>query len=241
MEFTRHASGVAKGGLTTGIIGTSLGALALLGTGANGLGNLLGGNGNNAAAANGAGIAEGMLLQAALNTNNGWGWGGPVPGPWAFGGSWGGAYGWGRSSCESDNPVTRYEADKDAQIAKLESELSLREANDRMQQENLKLYQYVDGRLRAIEQQICSQAVVNQATNDKIELAAQQASCCCDKTNLRIDQEAERRCCGDNAIVNYANATFYPQMIADITVGSTAVAQRTWNPLPTCGCGRNNG
>ena len=45
MEFEKHSSGVAKAGLTTGVIGTSLGALNLLGNGGMGvLGGLLGGN-----------------------------------------------------------------------------------------------------------------------------------------------------------------------------------------------------
>lgn len=44
MELERRSSGVAKAGLTTGIIGTSLGTLGILGAGANGLGNLLGRN-----------------------------------------------------------------------------------------------------------------------------------------------------------------------------------------------------
>lgn len=42
MELERRSSGVAKAGLTTGIIGTSLGALGVLGAGANGIGNLFG-------------------------------------------------------------------------------------------------------------------------------------------------------------------------------------------------------
>lgn len=40
MEFERHSSGVAKAGLTTGIIGTSLGAINMLGAGAGLLGGL---------------------------------------------------------------------------------------------------------------------------------------------------------------------------------------------------------
>jgi hypothetical protein len=47
----------------------------------------------------------------------------------------------------------------------------------------------------------------------------------------------ERRCCGDNSIVSYANATFYPKMVADVTVGTTTTAQTLYNPLPQCGCG----
>lgn len=46
MELERRSSGVAKAGLTTGIIGTSLGTLGILGAGANGIGNLLFGRNN---------------------------------------------------------------------------------------------------------------------------------------------------------------------------------------------------
>ena len=58
------------------------------------------------------------------------------------------------------------------------------------------------------------------------------------KTDLmnQIQLEAERRCCADNAIVNYSNATFYPKMVADVTVGTTTTAQTLYNPIPDCGC-----
>ena len=46
--------------------------------------------------------------------------------------------------------------------------------------------------------------------------------------------EAERRCCADNKIVSYVNGNFYPVSVADITVGTTATARETYNPL--CGC-----
>lgn len=49
-----------------------------------------------------------------------------------------------------------------------------------------------------------------------------------------IALEAERRCCADNAIVNYANRTFYPVSVADVTVGTTSTPRTTYNPL--CGC-----
>lgn len=48
--------------------------------------------------------------------------------------------------------------------------------------------------------------------------------------------EAERRCCGDNSIVTYANATFYPKQVADVTTGTATTAQTLYNPLPKCGC-----
>ena len=50
-----------------------------------------------------------------------------------------------------------------------------------------------------------------------------------------ISAEREARECGDNAIVNYSNATFYPKMVADITTGTTTTAQVLYNPLP-CQC-----
>lgn len=52
--------------------------------------------------------------------------------------------------------------------------------------------------------------------------------------------EADKRCCGDNSIVTYSNATFYPKQVANVTVGTTSVPQPTYNPLPNCNpcCGR---
>ena len=49
-----------------------------------------------------------------------------------------------------------------------------------------------------------------------------------------IALEAERRCCADNKIVNYANLMFYPVSIADVTTGTTATPRTIFNPL--CGC-----
>lgn len=49
-----------------------------------------------------------------------------------------------------------------------------------------------------------------------------------------IALEAERRCCADNKIVNYANLTFYPVNIADVTIGTTSTPRTVFNPL--CGC-----
>lgn len=215
MDYEKHASGVAKGGLTTGIIGTSLGALALLGGGA----SLLGGAGNVLGRNSGAGLAQaymdGMVMNALTN-----------------GGSCGCRTN--ACSCDSDHVVTRYDADKDAKIAHLETQVALRDADTYTDKKMLELYQYVDGRLRGIEGQIAQQAVINQANQDRFQLVSQQMDCCCEKQTAALEAERAARCCGDNAIVNYANATFYPQMIADITVGTTAKAQNIWNPVTNC-------
>lgn len=46
--------------------------------------------------------------------------------------------------------------------------------------------------------------------------------------------EAERRECADNKIVNYANSTFVPKYIAEMTVGTGTTQSVVYNPL--CGC-----
>lgn len=52
--------------------------------------------------------------------------------------------------------------------------------------------------------------------------------------NAAVALEAERRCCADNKIVNYVNSTFVPQTIAEPTVGTTTHTEDIYNPL--CGC-----
>lgn len=145
----------------------------------------------------------------------------------------------GEEGCSENHVVNRYEAAQAARIAQLETEVKLRDANTYTDQKSLEMYQYIDGRLRSIESKICDQAVTNQRTADSFALA--QADLAAVKAELqgKIDMEAERRCCADNAIVTYANATFYPKQVADVTVGTTTTAQTLYNPIPNCGkcCG----
>lgn len=49
-----------------------------------------------------------------------------------------------------------------------------------------------------------------------------------------LEIEAERRCCADNSIVNYVNATFYPKEVASITTGTAVTPQDLFNPIPRC-------
>lgn len=67
----------------------------------------------------------------------------------------------GRSTCESDHVVSRYEAEQSARIAELETEVKLRDANTYTDKKMLEMYQYMDGRLRGVEGQIQQQAVIN--------------------------------------------------------------------------------
>lgn len=145
------------------------------------------------------------------------------------------------AGCSENYAVNRYEAAQAARIAELETEVKLRDSNTYTDQKILKVYEYMDGRLRAIEADNAEQKVLNQRTQDSFALA--QADLAAVKAELKSDikLEAERRCCGDNSIVTYTNATFYPKMVADVTVGTTTTAQNTYNPLPNCGgCCKGN-
>ena len=126
--------------------------------------------------------------------------------------------------CNEDHNVNRYEAAQAARIAELETEVKLRDANIYTDQKSLALYQYIDGQLKDIRNELCRQAVVNQQTADSFRLVEKD-----------LQRERDERCCGDNAIINYANATFYPKMVADVTTGTTTTAQSLYNPLPNCG------
>lgn len=150
-------------------------------------------------------------------------------------GGWGNN-GWNVGVCSENMPVSRYELGQESKIAELQSQIALRDANTYNDQKALELYKYIDGQLREVRETLCSQAVHNQKTEDSFALARQDIAAVESRLNGKIAMEAERRCCADNAIVNYANATFYPKMVADVTVGTTTTAQTLYNPIPDCGC-----
>lgn len=138
--------------------------------------------------------------------------------------------------CHENMPVNRYEAGLQAAIAAKDSQIALRDANTYNDQKLLEVYKYFDGQLRDVRDTLCAQAVTNQKTVDSFALAAADLAATKRELHDRIQLEAERRCCADNAIVNYSNATFYPKMVADVTVGTTTTAQTLYNPIPDCGC-----
>ena len=191
------SSGVAKAGLTTGIIGTSLGALA-------GLGELAGWGRRSApvdAAASMAAPALGAAFAAMV----------------------------GKGSCSEDHTVNRYELAQEQEIAKLRSDIALRDANAYGDQKMLEMYKYIDGQLKGIREELCGQKVVNQANKDSFQLVSERLMGV--KSELECQISRER----DDAIVTYTNATFYPKMVADVTTGTGTTAQSTYNPLP-CDC-----
>lgn len=217
MELQRKSSGVAKGGLTTGIIGTSLGALnslSLLGMGASALGGI------------------GRNTQPVVMMEGGYGCGG--------------AYGYPAGArCSDDHYVDRYElgfmkqlAEKDAIIARQDTEKKLLEANTFTDQKMLEMYKYVDGRFREFEAELARQAVVNQKTEDSFALVAKDVQCCCDKLQAQIERERDERKCADTTIITYVNGMFYPIQRADLTTAATSTARVPYNPLCCQGSGQ---
>nr|DAN18054.1 MAG TPA: hypothetical protein [Caudoviricetes sp.] len=139
------------------------------------------------------------------------------------------------ATCSENMPVSRYEQEQQAKIAKLEADVALRDANTYGDQKMLEMYKYIEGQLKEIRGAIGQQAVHNQRTEDSFALVRQDVASVKQECMGAVAQEAERRCCGDNSIVTYANATFYPKMVAEVTTGTATTAQTLYNPLPKCG------
>ena len=142
-------------------------------------------------------------------------------------------------TCSENMPVSRYELDREQKLAAKDSEIALLKANTYNDQKMLDVYAYIDGQLKDVRKTLCDQAVHNQRTEDSFVLARQDIASVKSELHREIEMEAERRCCGDNAIVTYANATFYPKQVADVTTGTATTAQTLYNPLPKCGCCKN--
>lgn len=136
-----------------------------------------------------------------------------------------GGWGNGNCGCPENMPVTRYEFGLEQSNAAKDSEIALLKANTYNDQKSLELYKYFDGEIKSLRNELCRQAIVNQKTEDAFMLVRSD-----------LQRERDERCCGDNSIINYANATFYPKMVADVTTGITTTAQMLYNPLPSCGC-----
>lgn len=208
MNHEYASKGVAGAGLGTGIAGLSLGVLNSLG-GLAGLGGMFGSRTT---------PAQNDILIAMLTAGMIRGRSCSMP-------------------CGSDcDPVTQREVRYLQEIAAKNSEIALRDADKYTDQKNLEMYRYIDGQIKEIAATLSAQAVKNQATKDSFQLVQERLDCCCQRLETAIKAEAKERRCGDSAIVNYLNQTFYPKEAADVTVGTTMTPQKTYNPLPACSC-----
>lgn len=142
----------------------------------------------------------------------------------------------GGGNCSENQPVNRYELAQEQRIAALESQNALLQADQNTDRKILEVYKNVEERLNATNRELAqiaaAQAVTNQRLTDDMRFIQ------ADLDN-KIAAERQQRCCADNSIVNYANATFYAKLVAGVTPTTTTTAQETYNPLPNCGpcCG----
>lgn len=137
---------------------------------------------------------------------------------------------------DSNNmPVTRYDMGLIRDNMAKDSEIALLKANTFTDQKFADLNDRYNARFTNIEAEIAKQAVHNAKVEGSFALA--QADLRAVKSELKhdIELEAERRCCADNSIVNYANATYYSKLVSDLSAGTTTTAQPTYNPIPNCG------
>lgn len=131
--------------------------------------------------------------------------------------------------CRGHDAVTRHELEQEKELALKDSEIALLRSEKFTDAKILEASNVLLGRIQGIEARLGAIDVQNQATQDAI---VQVKSDLC----LRIANEAEKRACGDNALANYANATFYPKMVAAVTTGTETTAQSTYNPVQSCEC-----
>lgn len=76
----------------------------------------------------------------------------------------GGFFNAGSAVCHENMPINRYESELQEKVAKLETEVKLRDANTFTMGEMGKLRDYVDGKFAAVHAELCEQKVYN-ATN----------------------------------------------------------------------------
>lgn len=137
--------------------------------------------------------------------------------------------------CSENMPITRYDSALIQENASLKVQVGLRDSQVYTDQKLSEVLAYVNGQIAALNSAVAAQAVQNQKTEDAFVLVGERIGCCKNEFMLALSRERDERCCGDNSIVNYANATFYAKQVADLTTGTTTTAQTTYNPLPTCG------
>ena len=138
--------------------------------------------------------------------------------------------------CSEDHVVNRYEAGQQAKISELETQVSLRDSNIFTDSKILEVYKYFDGETKSIRNELAAQAVKNAQIEGTFAVLGEKIAAQRNEFLCALNRERDERCCGDNSIVTYANATFYPKMVADVTTGTTTTAQSVYNPIPNCGC-----
>lgn len=137
--------------------------------------------------------------------------------------------------------ITKFELEQQNKITEKDMEIAYLRGRDAAKTDTIETYGYFNGELNKIRERLAIQDVKNAQIEGTFAVLGEQIKAQKNEFLCALSREHDERCCGDNAIVNYANATFYPKMVADVTTGTTTTAQTTYNPLPNCGrgCGCN--
>ena len=138
------------------------------------------------------------------------------------------------SGCNETIGATRYDLDIMNQMAQKDAKIARLEVSQETDQKILELYKYIDGKDKVTGETIAQIAKDQTEQNQKIKDNMKFIEA---DLNNKIAAEKNARCCADNSIVTYANATFYAKLVADVTAGTETTPQSTYNPIPNCGCG----
>lgn len=200
------SKGMAGTGLGLGIAGTALGLLALSGRGLFGLG--------------GNGVAAGVLAGEALS------------GPSAF-------QAW-QHTCQAE--LADQKALYDFALLSAQARFNDRQtinseifgiyksqidADFNLYKNQRDSYDVLANRISKLETEAAVNAAVDPWRSKVLQMQIGNVA-------GMVDLEAERRACADNKIVNYANNTFYPVNVANVTVGTTSTPRSIYNPLCAC-------
>lgn len=136
--------------------------------------------------------------------------------------------------CGENAPINRYDMGLIQSNTAKDNEIALLKADKYTDQKFADLNDRYSERFRGVEQRLAEQAVHNAKVEGSFNLVHADLMATKQELYSAIHNEAEKRCCADNAIVTYANATFYPKLVADVTAGTTTTAQAVYNPIPNC-------
>lgn len=131
--------------------------------------------------------------------------------------------------------ISKYEMEQQNKITEKDMEIAYLRGRDAAKTDTLETYKYFDGEIKSLHEEIAAQKIKNAQIEGAFAVLGEQIKAEKNEFMCALNRERDERCCGDNAIINYSNATFYPKMVADVTVGTTTTAQTVYNPLPNCG------
>lgn len=131
--------------------------------------------------------------------------------------------------------VSKFELEQQNKITEKDMEIAYLKGRDAAKSDTLETYAYINGELKTIYNKLAAQDVKNAEIQGAFAVLGEQMKAQKNEFIMALNRERDERCCADNAIVNYSNNTYYPKMVADVSVGQTSTAQNVYNPLPNCG------